>query len=147
MPILVWYFVAAFTIFVAWWWVNSWRCSSANQISFTTKASFVVPRSLIQENEKTNYIPMLRCKQCFKNIYKYGNIPPMNDFGIVILGYCIHFFDSVAFIRLQCLISNAPCNFQWLCISNFACPNYINKVFVLFKARPCTLWDEPHLPC
>ncbi len=71
----------------------------------------------------------------------------MNGFGIVILGYCIHFFDSVVFIRLQCPIPSAPCNFQRFCISNSACPNYLNKVLVLFKARPCTLWDEPHLPC
>ncbi len=45
---------------------------------------------------------------------KYGNIPPMNDFGIVILGYCIHFFESVA---LQCPIPSAPCKFQKLCIA------------------------------
>ncbi len=63
---------------------------------------------------------------------------------MVILGYCIHFFDSVAFIKLQCPIPSAPCNFQRLCISNYACSNCFNKVFVLFKARPCTLWDEPH---
>jgi len=68
----------------------------------------------------------------------------MNDFKIVILGYYIHFFDSVAFIGFRCLISSTPCNFQMLCISNYACPNWLNKVFVLFKAHPCTLWDEPH---
>jgi hypothetical protein len=77
-------------------------------------------------------------------IYIYGNIPPMNDFGIVILGYCIHFFGLVAFIGLQCLILNTPCNFLRLSIGNFA---YLNKVFVLFKARPCTLWDEPDPSC
>jgi hypothetical protein len=38
----------------------------------------------------------------------------MNDFRIVIHGYCIHFFDSVVFIGLQCPIPNAPCNFQRL---------------------------------
>ncbi len=75
------------------------------------------------------------------------NIPPMNDFGIMILGYCIHFFYSIAFIGLQCPILNAPCNFQKLCISNYTCPNCLNKVFILFKMCPCTLWDEPHSPC
>jgi hypothetical protein len=75
---------------------------------------------------------------------KYGNIPPMNDFRIMILGY--HFFDSVAFIGFQCAIPNAPCKFQRLCISNYTCLNCLNKVFILFKACPCTLWDEPHPP-
>ncbi len=70
----------------------------------------------------------------------------MNDFEIMILGYCIHFFDLVAFIGFQCPIPSTPCNFQRLCISNFACSNCLNKVFVLFKACPCTLWDEPHPP-
>jgi hypothetical protein len=51
---------------------------------------------------------MLKCKQCFKKEYKYGNIPPMNDFGIVILGYYIHFFGLNAFIGLQCLFASAP---------------------------------------
>jgi hypothetical protein len=108
------------------------------------KASFVVPRSLTQENKKTNYIPMLTCKQCFKKKYKYGNISPMNDFKIMILGYCIHFFDLVVFIRLQCPIPSAPCNFQSFCISNFACLNCFNKGLVLLKACPCSLRDEPH---
>ncbi len=71
----------------------------------------------------------------------------MNDFRIVILGYYIHFFDSVAFIGFQCLIPNAPCKFQKLCINNFTCFNYLNKVLILFKVCPCTLWDEPHPPC
>ncbi len=71
----------------------------------------------------------------------------MNDFGIMILGYCIHFFDSVAFIGLQCPILNTPCNFQRLYIGNYACPHYLNKVFILFKVHPCTLWDEPQPPC
>jgi len=71
----------------------------------------------------------------------------MNDFGIVILGYCIHFFDLIMFIGLQCPILNTPCNFQKLCISNSTCPNCLNKVFILFKVRSCTLWDEPHPPC
>ncbi len=79
--------------------------------------------------------------------FKKGNIPPMNDFRIMILGYCIHFFDSVAFIGLQCPISNAPCKFEKLCISNSICSNCLNKVLVLFKVCPCTLWDEPHPPC
>ncbi len=78
---------------------------------------------------------------------KYGNIPPMNDFGIMILGYCIHFFDSDVFIGLQCLISSAPCKFQRFCINNSTCPNCLNKVVILSKACPCTLWDEPHPPC
>ncbi len=82
-----------------------------------------------------------------KKKYKYGNIPPMNDFGIVILGYCIHFFGLIALIWLQCLILSTPCNFQKLCISNFVCLNFVNKVFILFKACPCILWDEPHLSC
>ncbi len=69
----------------------------------------------------------------------------MNDFGIVILRYCIHFFGSVVFTGFQCLISGAPCNFQKLCIGNSTCLNCLNKVFVLLKACPCTLWDEPHL--
>jgi hypothetical protein len=77
----------------------------------------------------------------------YGNIPPLNDFRILILGYYIHFFDSFAFIGLQCPILNAPCNFQRFCISKFACPNSFNKVFVLLRAHPYTLWDEPHPPC
>ncbi len=67
----------------------------------------------------------------------------MNDFGIVILGYCIHFFDLVAFIGLKCLIPSAPCNFKRLCISNSGCANCLNKVLVLFKAHPCTLQNEP----
>ncbi len=70
----------------------------------------------------------------------------MNDFGIVILGYCIHFFDLVAFIGLYCLILSAPCNFQKLCIGSSTCSNCLNKGFILFKARPCTMWDEPHPP-
>jgi hypothetical protein len=65
MPILVWYFVVAFTALAGWWWVNNWRCSSASQIAFATKVSFVVPRSLTQGNFLKNYIPMLKCKQCF----------------------------------------------------------------------------------
>ncbi len=35
-----------------------------------------------------------------KKEYKYGNIPPMNDFGIVIFGYCIHFFGLIVFLEL-----------------------------------------------
>ncbi len=71
----------------------------------------------------------------------------MNDFIIVIFGYYIHFFDSVVFIGLQCPILNTPCKFQKLCISNSTCLNCLNKVLVLFKPCPCTLWDEPHPPC
>jgi len=52
------------------------------------------------QNKKTNKIPMLRCKQCFIYIYIYGNILPKNNFKIVIFGYCIHFFGSVALIGL-----------------------------------------------
>jgi hypothetical protein len=62
------------TTLAAWWWINSWRCSSVSRIAFATKASFVVPRSLTQENKNKNYIPMLKCKQCFKKkekILKY----------------------------------------------------------------------------
>ncbi len=87
---------------------------------------------------------MLRRKYCFLKICKYGNIPPTNDFGIVILGYYIHSFDLIAFIGLRCPSLSVPFNFQRFCISNFAC---LNKVFVLFKACPCTLWDEPHSLC
>jgi hypothetical protein len=76
-------------------------------------------------------------------IYIYENISPMNDFGIMILGYCIHFFDLVVFIWPQRLILSTPCNFQRLCRSKFACSNCLNKVFVLFKVCPCTLWDDP----
>jgi len=111
------------------------------------KSFFCCALKLNTRKQKTNYIPMLRCKQCFSKKYKYGNIPHMNDFGIVILGYCIHFSDLVAFIRLQCPIPSAPCNFQRLCISNSAYSNYFNKGLILFKAHPCTLWDEPHPPC
>jgi hypothetical protein len=82
-----------------------------------------------------------------KKMYKYGNIPPMNEFRIVILGYCIHFFGLIALIWLRCLILNTPCKFQKLCIGNFAYLNFVNKVLVLFKARPCILWNEPHLSC
>ncbi len=71
----------------------------------------------------------------------------MNDFGLMILGCCIHFFDLVAFIGLQCLIPSVPCDFQRHCISNFACSNCLNKVLILFMVRPCTLWDERHPPC
>ncbi len=71
----------------------------------------------------------------------------MNDFGIMILGYCIHFFDSVVFIRLQCPISSTRCNFQKPCINKSTCLNSFNKVLILFKACPCTLWDKPHPPC
>ncbi len=38
---------------------------------------------------------------------------------------------------------NAPCNFWKLCIGNYTCPNCLNKLSILFKAHPCTLWDEP----
>jgi len=78
---------------------------------------------------------------------KYGNILPMNESEIVILAYCIHFFDLVMFIGLQCPILNAPCKYPRFCISNYTCPNCFNKVFILFKACPCTLWHEPHPPC
>ncbi len=71
----------------------------------------------------------------------------MNDFGIMILGYYIHFFDLDAFIGFQCPIPSTPCNFQRLCISNSTCLNCFNKVLVLFEACPCILWDEPHPPC
>ncbi len=77
----------------------------------------------------------------------YGNISPMNHFIIVILGCCIHFFGLVVFIKLQCPILNAPCNFQKLCIDNSTCSNFLNKVLILFKAHPCTLWDEPTPQC
>ncbi len=76
--------------------------------------------------------------------YIYENILPMNDFEILIFGYCIHFFDLVVFIGFQCPSLSALCNFQRLCISNLVCPNCLNKVFILFKACPCTLWDEPN---
>jgi hypothetical protein len=89
----------------------------------------------------------VKMQTMFFLIYKYVNTPPMNDFIIVMLGYCIHFFDSVVFIRFQCPIPSGACNFQRLCIGNFACLNCFNKVFVLFKAHPCTLWDEAHPPC
>ncbi len=71
----------------------------------------------------------------------------MNDFGIMIFGYCIHLFGSIMFIGLQCPILSAPCDFQRLCISNFACKNCVNKVFIIFKVHMYTLWDEPHPPC
>ncbi len=69
----------------------------------------------------------------------------MNDFEVMILGYCIHFLNSVVFIGLQCPILSAPCKFQRFCINNpTTCPNCLNKVLILFKACPCILWDEPH---
>ncbi len=68
----------------------------------------------------------------------------MNDFEVMILGYCIHFLNSVVFIGLQCPILSAPCKFQRFCINNPTCPNCLNKVLILFKACPCILWDEPH---
>jgi hypothetical protein len=40
MPILVRYFIVASITFVAWWWVNSWQHSSANQIAFANKSLF-----------------------------------------------------------------------------------------------------------
>ncbi len=46
MPILVWHFVA-------WRWINSWWCSSASQIAYETKASFVMPWTLTQKKQKT----------------------------------------------------------------------------------------------
>ncbi len=70
----------------------------------------------------------------------------MNDFKIVILGYYIHLSGLITLIGLQCPILSAPCNFERLCIGNFDCPNCLNKVVILFKACPCTLWDEPHPP-
>ncbi len=69
----------------------------------------------------------------------------MNDFKIVILGYYIHLFDSIAFIGLQCPILNTPCNFQRFCINNYDCPNS-QQGSRPFKACPHTLWDEPHPP-
>ncbi len=140
------YFVATSIAFVAWWWVNSWWCSSTSRIAFATKASFVVPRSLTQESKKIKLHSNVKMQTMFFLLKKYGNILPINDFGIMIVGYCIHFFDSIAFIRLQCPISSAPCNFQRLYISNSTWSNCLNKVFILFKVRPCTLWDEPHPP-
>ncbi len=71
----------------------------------------------------------------------------MNDFKIVILGYYIHFFGSVVLIKLQCPMSNGRCNFQRFCTTNSICLNCLNKVLILFKACPRTLWDEPHPPC
>jgi hypothetical protein len=103
------------------------------------------PNTRKQENKLHSNVKMQTMFLKLKK--KYGNIPPMNDFGIVILGYYIHFFDSVVFIGLQCPIPSAPCKFQRLCISNSTCPNCLNKVLILFKACPCTLWDEPHPPC
>ncbi len=50
-------------------------------------------------------------------------------------------------IGFQCLISTTPCNFKRPCIGNFACLNYFNKVLIIFKAHPRTLWDEPHPSC
>jgi hypothetical protein len=81
-------------------------------------------------------------------IYIYRNILPINDFKIVILGYCVHLFGLVAFIRFQCPILNASCNFQSLWIGDYFCLNFFNKVFIIFKVHPCTLWDEtpPPLP-
>ncbi len=70
----------------------------------------------------------------------------MNDFKIVILGYYIHLFDSIAFIGLQCPILNAPCNLQRFCINNYACPNYLNKVLVLSRRAHalCGMNPTPH---
>jgi hypothetical protein len=52
----------------------------------------------------------------------------MNDFGIMILGYCIQFFGLITLIRFQCPIPNVPCSFQRFCIGNFAWSNCLNKV-------------------
>jgi hypothetical protein len=103
------------------------------------------PNTRKQENKLHSNVKMQTMFLELKK--KYRNISPMNDFKIVILGYCIHFFDSIVFIGFQCPIPSTPCKFQRLCISNSTCPNCLNKVLVLFKACPCTLWDEPHPPC
>ncbi len=36
----------------------------------------------------------------------------MNDFKIMIFGYCIHFFDLIAFIGLKCPILSAHATFK-----------------------------------
>ncbi len=61
MPILVQYFVVTSTILVAWWWVNSWWCSSVSRIEFAIKASFVVTWNLTQENKKTRKQITFQC--------------------------------------------------------------------------------------
>ncbi len=103
------------------------------------------PNTRKQKNKLHSNVKM---QTMFLKIYISMEIyHPMNDFKIMILGYCIDFLDSVAFIGLQCPILSAPCNFQKLCINNFACLNCLNKVLVHSKACPCTLWDEPHFAC
>ncbi len=90
---------------------------------------------------------MLRCKQCLKIcIYKYGNISPMNDFEIMIFGYCIHFFDLITFIGFQCPVPNAPCNFQRFYIGNSTCPNCFNKVLSFSRCIDafCGMNRTPH---
>jgi hypothetical protein len=34
------------------------------------------------------------------------------------------------------------CSIRIIC--NFVCANCLNKVLILFKVHPCTLWGEPH---
>jgi len=48
---MVWCFVVVSIAFVACRWVNNWWYSSASQIAYATKASFVVPQSLTQKNK------------------------------------------------------------------------------------------------
>jgi hypothetical protein len=109
---------------------------------FKRKLNCICNKSLFCCASKLNTKKML-----IKTKYKYGNIPPMNDFGIVILGYCIHFFGLVAFFGLQCLISNTPCNFQRFCIGKFVFL-IVSTIFSSFlQACPCILWDEPLPSC
>jgi hypothetical protein len=74
----------------------------------------------------------------------WKHILSMNNFKIVILGYCIHFFGSIVLIGVQCPIPITPCNFEKLCIGNYACPNCLNKVIIFLKVCSCTLQDKPH---
>ncbi len=42
MPMFFWEVVTIFMAFIAWWWMNSWWCWSANQIAFTTNAFLLI---------------------------------------------------------------------------------------------------------
>jgi hypothetical protein len=49
-----------------------------------------------------------------KKEYKYGNIPPMNDFGIAIFQHCPTNVQNVLILHLELLIAgllNAPFSF------------------------------------
>jgi len=99
-----------------------------------------------QKNKLDSHVKM----QTMSKINKYINMEIYRPWMISESWYLDIASISLAWLRL--LDSNVQfrtphATFKGFCIGNFTCSNCFNKVFVLFKAHPCTLWDEPHPPC